>query len=218
MTGRTATVLIPTTVMNPLGGGNFAPGDEIAVFTPEGDCAGVAIWHGGALAIAAWEDDPFNPDVAGLHPGDPLHFRAYQASSGLEFGLDSSDVDVEYDPKYSDDGIFSADAIFVIQSLSFTPRPGTEEPNGLEFALEPAYPNPFRQSTHLAYVVPDDGEVRLELFDMLGRRVAVLVDEYQDAGRYEVAFSVRSEMAAGLFVARLQAGDAASTTRLTLVR
>jgi hypothetical protein len=53
-------------------------------------------------------------------------------------------------------------------------------------SLKPNYPNPFRRATTIPYVVRDDVHVRIKVFDILGRRLQVLVDEEQTAGAYAV--------------------------------
>ncbi len=73
------------------------------------------------------------------------------------------------------------------------------------FTLDQAYPNPFRDRTTIRYSLPRPVEVTLEVFDLLGRRVATLVDEQQAPGRYEVLWT--PDVASGLYLYRLRAGD-----------
>lgn len=58
-----------------------------------------------------------------------------------------------------------------------------------EFSLAPAYPNPFNSRTIIPYALPEAVHVRMEIFDALGRTVAVLIDREQEAGHYAVAFN-----------------------------
>ncbi len=91
-------------------------------------------------------------------------------------------------------------------------------PPGL--ALEPAHPNPFRTSAAVAYRVPESGPVTLDVLDLLGRRVAVLVDGVQDAGRHTAEWDTGAErsLAAGVYVLRLRAGGLTATEKVTLIR
>ncbi len=86
-----------------------------------------------------------------------------------------------------------------------------------EPALYPAYPNPFTATTTLRYNLSQPGPVRLAVYDALGRRVAVLVDETREPGRYRVAFDA-SGLASGVYVVQMRAADYVETRRLTLVR
>ena len=90
------------------------------------------------------------------------------------------------------------------------------------FALLQNWPNPFNPETTLRYELPEASPVRLEIFDMLGQRVRLLVQEYQDAGRYEVQWDGLDEsgreMASGLYVYRLQAGAFSQVRKMTLLR
>lgn len=84
-------------------------------------------------------------------------------------------------------------------------------------ALEKAYPNPFTDATTLAYVLTQSSSVRLTVYDVLGREVAVLVDGARTAGSHEVRFHAAG-LPSGLYVARLQSGREVQTVRLTLAR
>lgn len=73
-----------------------------------------------------------------------------------------------------------------------------------KFAITQNYPNPFNPSTNIKYELPEAAEVRLEVFNILGHRVATLIDETKSAGFYEASFSGQG-LASGLYIARLQA-------------
>lgn len=79
------------------------------------------------------------------------------------------------------------------------------------------YPNPFRAQTTLRYALPQAGSVRLGVYDARGRRVAVLVDEWQSVGRKEIAFEARN-LTSGVYFVRLSAGNQTRIQRLTVVR
>ncbi len=85
------------------------------------------------------------------------------------------------------------------------------------FGLAASFPNPFRAQTEIPYRLAERGPVRLEVFDALGRRVALLVDAVQPAGEYRARFDAR-RLPSGVYLARLAAGGAVQTQRITLVR
>ncbi len=83
--------------------------------------------------------------------------------------------------------------------------------------LEQNYPNPFAASTTIEYALARPAEVRLEIYDVLGRRVATLVDGYRAAGTYEASVDM-SARASGMYIYRLQAGERILTRKMMRVR
>ncbi|MEP0545293.1 MAG: Ig-like domain-containing protein [Rhodothermales bacterium] len=89
------------------------------------------------------------------------------------------------------------------------------------FALAPAYPNPFAGTTTLAYELPEPADVTLDVFDLLGRRVAVLADGVQEAGRYTARWDgtvAGAPAANGVYVYRLRAGGFTASHKMVLLR
>jgi hypothetical protein len=76
-------------------------------------------------------------------------------------------------------------------------------------------PSPFKERTRLSYCLPKPGRVRLEVFDLSGRTVAILVDGFKPAGRHSAAFSARN-LAPGVYVARLSSAGSSTTRKLVL--
>jgi hypothetical protein len=89
------------------------------------------------------------------------------------------------------------------------------------FAFAGNYPNPFRTQTTLRFDLPEAADVRLAIYDVMGRRVATLVDQPMQAGRHEVIWAGRGRsgsLGSGVYFARLHAGGHTATRRMTLVR
>lgn len=88
------------------------------------------------------------------------------------------------------------------------------------FELMGNYPNPVRAGTRIEFQLAEPGPVRLEVFDLLGRRVATLVDREMGAGTYEVEWKENetSRLSSGTYIYRLKAGTFVTSKRLTLVR
>lgn len=86
-----------------------------------------------------------------------------------------------------------------------------------QFRLGQNYPNPFNPSTTITFELPRSAVVRLGLFDILGREVAVVVNGCVDAGVHEVRFN-GPNLASGVYVCRLQAGNRVATSRLLLLK
>ena len=85
------------------------------------------------------------------------------------------------------------------------------------YALRQNYPNPFNPSTVIAFDMPAGGAVRLEVFNMLGESVGLLVDEYRSAGMHEARFDAGS-LASGTYFYRLIVNGVVSTRRMLLLR
>lgn len=87
----------------------------------------------------------------------------------------------------------------------------------IEFLLSQNYPNPFNPSTTINYELPTTGLVTLKLFDLLGREVAMLVNEEKSVGRYSVLWNA-GNMPSGVYFYRLDAGTFSETRKLLLLR
>ena len=100
-----------------------------------------------------------------------------------------------------------------VQTLNASPSPIVQ--------LKGNYPNPFAEATTLQFALPEAAHVQLTIVDLLGREVAVVVDERVGAGMHEVVWDGRvhgAEAAAGVYFARLQAAGVDSTHRLVRAR
>ena len=85
------------------------------------------------------------------------------------------------------------------------------------FELFQNHPNPFNPSTAIRYGLPQKSQVRLEVFHLLGQRVAVLVDGEKEAGYHAVTFE-NPDLASGLYIYRLSAVNFVQTKKLILLR
>ena len=102
----------------------------------------------------------------------------------------------------------------------WTPTEGVEEQREALptcFALGQNYPNPFNPSTRIKYELPRAGHVTLSVHDVLGREVALLVNEVADAGYHEATFD-GSHLSSGVYLYQLRAGDLVSVKKMLLVR
>ena len=80
-----------------------------------------------------------------------------------------------------------------------------------------AYPNPLRDRTRFTFSLAQDADVRLAVYDVQGREVAVLADGRLAAGAHEATFEAGA-LPAGVYLWRLSTGDRTETGRLTVVR
>nr|NIW49209.1 T9SS type A sorting domain-containing protein [Gammaproteobacteria bacterium]NIX58968.1 T9SS type A sorting domain-containing protein [candidate division Zixibacteria bacterium] len=84
-------------------------------------------------------------------------------------------------------------------------------------ALYQNYPNPFNPATTIRFGLPQTTKVRLEIYNLIGQRVAILVDEEMKAGFHEVKFDGR-DMASGMYFYRLKAQDFIKTKKMLLMK
>lgn len=83
--------------------------------------------------------------------------------------------------------------------------------------LNQNYPNPFNPTTNIEFALPESSHATLEVFDMLGQRVATLVDQTMSAGQHSVNFDA-SNLSSGIYIYRIQAGNSIQTRKLTLIK
>jgi hypothetical protein len=92
----------------------------------------------------------------------------------------------------------------------------TEESPAL-FALEQNYPNPFNPSTTISYSVQEAGAVNISVYNLMGQKVATLVDETKATGQYNVRWNAAGA-ASGMYYYRLEAGGQSITRKMTLIK
>jgi hypothetical protein len=110
-----------------------------------------------------------------------------------------------------------------VTSASFSGTAPKIAVNGIDnstpaaFSLHQNYPNPFNPSTLIAYDLPRDAQVKLTVYDVLGREVSVLVNEIEAAGAHSVRFDAAG-LSSGAYFYRLEAGNFVQIRKLSLLR
>jgi len=139
-----------------------------------------------------------------------------------QFGMNwAHEIDV--DSVYVGDGIldihltnlknFSLLNGLVVESISTAVENNPEKHLPRVFNLDQNYPNPFNSMTTIAYELSQSGDVSLQVYDLLGKRVAELVSQRQEAGRH--TFRMTSLMASGVYFYKLQLkGDGVAQTAI----
>ena len=124
-------------------------------------------------------------------------------SMGTPLASVIDDIDGEMrDAMYPDIGADEFDSSSVV-GINEDPFANNSLPK--EFRLYNNFPNPFNPETTIKYDLPEAAHVKIEVFNTLGQRIKILIDQNQQAGRYNVKFSA-AEFSSGLYFYRIKAG------------
>lgn len=109
--------------------------------------------------------------------------------------------------------------IHVFHYRGLTQKVDKEESHShpITYQLKQNYPNPFNPATFITYSIPQNQNVKLVVYDMLGKQVTTLVNEYKSAGQYTVQFS-GSSLPSGIYIYTLQAGQFRDSKKLVLLK
>jgi len=124
------------------------------------------------------------------------------------------------------DGFVNEDGWYVddINLIVYEYVPQSTEPIAAleDYSLQQNYPNPFNPSTVIGYQLPVSSDVTLKVYDLLGREITTLLDEYKSAGNYEVIFDSHSgnvrNLPSGLYFYQLRVGSFVETRKMLLLK
>jgi len=89
----------------------------------------------------------------------------------------------------------------------------------INFVLEQNYPNPFNSETIIKFDIPKSENIEIKMYDMLGREVAVLLNEYKNAGSYKINFNSNLyNLTSGIYFYVLKAGNYSNTKKLVYIK
>ncbi|SHK78806.1 T9SS type A sorting domain-containing protein [Rhodothermus profundi] len=214
-TDNNATLTVPLDTPPLLNGKPISPGSELAAYTPEGICAGVAVWDGQQpLVLTLWGDDPLiTPETKeGFAPGDTILLHLWERSLGEHVGPDNGRFEVRYASGnvFLDSGRYQPNALYKVARLVIVPEratsvdPVTEQRPAIT-RLRAAYPNPFQAHTTLQVELSEATRARLVVYNLMGQEVAHLLDALLPPGVYQYVWRPEG-LPAGLYVVRLEAG------------
>lgn len=175
--------------------GGFEDGDNVVTFT---DLSNDDKDPNGAIISYSWDFGDGNSSTL----KNPVH--TYTAMDDYEVTLTVTDNEGAVSKSSKTVGIT------VITSID-------NEDGPTEFALNQNYPNPFNPSTNINYDIPEASHVTIDVFNMMGQKVATLINESKAAGSYSVTFDA-SQLSSGIYIYRLQSGNFLSTKKMMLIK
>ncbi|MEK9138380.1 MAG: T9SS type A sorting domain-containing protein, partial [Bacteroidota bacterium] len=161
-------------------------------------------WNGDPDSVAPWCCDLENGWISfysSPSPGVLIDIRAV-ASRSLDFAVSN------WDPT-------KGNYVFRNTLPPVSVENDREMPS--EFRLLQTYPNPFNSSTRFEFVLQQAGHVTITIFDVLGREVQTIVNEYRPAGKHLVALYA-SDLPTGVFFYQMRVGSFVKTRRMVLMK
>ena len=201
----------PPTVSNAASGYSI---DNLAPFPPMGAMVGAGLQ-------LSW-DPPIDEDFR--------YVTVYGSESGV---LDGTEVVVGYAIGTEFDASVDIHPYYILTATDFAGNEGeavaltnhiSDVPANVpaRTALLGNSPNPFNPATTVAFELANSGRVVLEIYDLAGRRIAVLEDKVFEAGRHEVAWAGRDgagrSVPTGIYLCRMTAAGYEATSRMTLLK
>jgi hypothetical protein len=86
-----------------------------------------------------------------------------------------------------------------------------------EFSISQNYPNPFNPSTMINYQIPVAGNVKISIYDALGKNVGILVNKTQNAGNYNIEWNA-SNLPSGVYIYKIESGSFTSSKKMVLIK
>jgi hypothetical protein len=184
------------------------------------------VFQSGLTMVIDLAIDPLDDKLLALQYGE--FSGGFQNNSGALFNVTDTSIDtLIYGLNFPAGMVFNSSGELFITSfaddevIKVTGIPvGVKYENNSapgNFVLRQNYPNPFNPSTKISWQSPVSSHQTLKVYDLLGREVATLVDEYKPAGKYEVDFDT-SNLSSGTYFYSLQSGEFTSTKKLVLIK
>jgi len=172
--------------------------------------------HGSSAPVMLF--GPVNGGLYGDHAnltdldnsGDPIFSTDYRSiyTSILNkwFGLDVNETETVLQGEFQDLGF--------VDSLPI----GTEASDKIKnFTLHQNYPNPFNPSTNISFVLPVSGPVSIQIYDVKGSLIQILIDKTLGSGKHTVNFDA-SNLTSGVYLYRLESSSGSQTRKMTLIK
>jgi len=200
-----------------LDGQSIQIGDEIGVFFNDNGtmiCAGAVEWP--INGINVWGDDSQTIEKDGFALGDSLIFQVWDASDSKEYY--TSCQYTNGDGTWGD-GLYAQ----VILNTTFSTGINSFKVNCPdEFILKQNFPNPFNPQTVIEFSVPKTEHIVVEVFNVMGQKIRLLLDEKKNPGLYQLVWDGKDDnqahVVAGTYLLRIKAADFTQTIKMSFVK
>jgi hypothetical protein len=148
-----------------------------------------------------------------------LEFLAIDSTSGLiqgtPGGADEGEHEVTVEVDDGNGGLASQTFTLIVEPASAIGNFSNQIPQ--EYVVSQNYPNPFNPETSIRFGLPRATNVRIELYNILGAKVATIIDDYRAAGYHVIRFDA-SQLASGTYIYRIVAGNFQQVKKMILLR
>jgi hypothetical protein len=192
-TGSNMTVGIPYTAWN------IVPsiGDEVGVFSTSGVLVGSSVFTGENIAIAVMGNDLLNSEKSALAKGEGFVIKVWNHMSNEEVTC-----------AFNQEIAYQEDAVVVLEKIALGQTAST-------LSLSQNMPNPASALTQISFYLPESGDVKLALFNILGEEVAVLANSAFAAGEQTIQVDTRS-LASGSYIYKLTANGQTQSKQMMI--
>lgn len=191
-------------------GGEAEPDDEIGIFIDDSICVGAGVYEGEwPLGFAAWKDDPTSDALEGFIEPASLTFRYWDNSEGVEISQDNPRFSIASEEYIESGSIWIGKPKFDgVASHRIVPS---------EFSFGPVYPNPFNATAHVDFALPERSDVSITIYDVSGKPVSALLEGNYAKGTYTLSIDC-PELASGVYLLQIQAGEQNRSLKMSLIR
>jgi len=179
-------------------------GREIGAFDLTGNIAGAGMFdNSGRCGLAIWGRDSLFNNSRGLYDGEGYNLRIWDGVKEESLSLKTLNCNL----------IFESNGITVIDVTTQTPS---------QINMEDPYPNPFNFCTHISFSLPEATEIRLGIYDLTGREIALLLNGQISAGRHRIQWNGKNAngipATSGVYLLRLETPSGVKVSKMTLVK
>ncbi len=183
----------------------FEPGDEIALY--DGDiCAGIGTFEANKsyISIPASMDDPLTSWRDGFVNGNNIVLKVWDESENIEYNVKEIQFYEHSMDSYSslESTVIEMNLLDIIKKNGFSDK---------SIELGNAYPNPFNYQTAIPYLINKSSVVRIEIFDITGKKIKILLDQEITSGEKTIIWDgtdhANKQVPSGLYYYKLISGD-----------
>ena len=200
-TGNNMTIGLPTTAWEVMP----AIGDEIAAYDESDRLIGSTSFNGDNIALTVWGDDLTTDVKDGLATGEKVTFKLWSSDTNSESELVINKWDAGSDA-------YTVDGISIASNITLSTATSSDA-----CKLYQNVPNPFNGTTTVKFYVPEEADVTIGVYNMLGEYVAEVANESFNAGKHEVVFN-SDDLSQGTYFVRMTTQGFTATKNMNIVK